>query len=77
MAPEEQTRYRALTARLSCLAVDRPDLLYAAKECSRRMSRPRKKDWEAAKKSLTLLDRLPQDCPLVLAAGRAKHNNSV
>ena len=49
MAPEDQTRYRALAARLNFLAVDRPDFLYAAKRCSRRMSRPRNKDWEAIK----------------------------
>ena len=41
MAPEEQTRYRAIAARLNFLAVDRPDLPYAAKECS---------DWEAIKR---------------------------
>ena len=49
-APEEQTRYRALAARLNFLAVDRPDLLYAAKECARRMSSPRNRDWEALKR---------------------------
>ena len=38
MLPDDQTRYRALAARLKFLAVDRPDLFYAAKECSRRMS---------------------------------------
>ena len=47
MIPEDQTRYRALAARLNFLAVDRPDLLYAAKECSRRMSRHRNKDCKA------------------------------
>ena len=50
MLPDDQTRYRALSARLNFLAVDRPDLLYAAKECSRRMSKPRNKDWEALKR---------------------------
>ena len=34
MLPEDQTRYRALAARLNFLAVDKPDLIYAAKECS-------------------------------------------
>ena len=38
MLPEDQTRYRAQAARLNFLAVDRPDLLYAAKESSRLMS---------------------------------------
>ena len=50
MLPEDQTRYRALAARLNFLAVDRPDLLHAAKMCSRRMSKPRNKDWEALKR---------------------------
>ena len=50
MLPEDQSRYRALAARLIFLAVDRPDLLYAAKECSGRMSKVRNKDWEALKR---------------------------
>ena len=48
--PDDQTRYRALAARLSFLAVDRPYLLYAAKECSRKTSKPRNNDWEALKR---------------------------
>ena len=43
MIPEDQTRYRALAARLNFLVVDQPDLLYAAKECSRRMSKPQER----------------------------------
>ena len=50
MAPEEQTRYRPIAARLNFLAVDRPDLLYAAKECSSRMRKKRNKDWESIKR---------------------------
>jgi len=50
MAPEEQTRYRALAARLNFVAVDRQDLLYPGKECSRRMSSSRNRDWEALKR---------------------------
>ena len=50
MIPEDQTKYRALAARLNFLAVDQPDLLYAAKECSRKMSKPRNKDREAIKR---------------------------
>ena len=59
MLPDDQTRYRALAARLNFLAVDRPDLLYAAKECPRRMSKPRNKDWEA----LTRICRYLIGCP--------------
>ena len=36
----EATRYRALAARINYLAQDRPDLLYSAKEISRRMATP-------------------------------------
>ena len=43
MLPDDQTCYSALAARLNFLAVDRPDLLYAAKEWSRRTSKPRNK----------------------------------
>ena len=37
LPPAEATRYRGLAARLNYLAQDRFELLYAAKECSRRM----------------------------------------
>ena len=60
MAPEEQTRCLALAARLIFLAVDRPDLLYAAKECSRRMSSPRNRDWEALKRICRYLIACPR-----------------
>ena len=50
MLSEDQTRCRALAARPNFLAVDMPDLLYAAKEFSRQMSEPRNKDWEALKR---------------------------
>ena len=60
MASEDQTRYRALAARLNFLAVDRPDFLYAAKRCSRRMSRPRNKDWEALKRICRYLIACPR-----------------
>ena len=42
------------------LAVDRPDLLYAAKECSRRMSCPRIHDWEALKRVCRYLIACPR-----------------
>ena len=50
IVPEEQTRYHGLAARLNVLAVDRPDLLYAAQGCSKRMSSPRNRDCEALKR---------------------------
>ena len=45
LEPKDATLYRALTARLNYLAQDRVELLYAAKECSRRMATPRTGDW--------------------------------
>ena len=40
----DKTRYRAIAARCNYLAIDRPDLQYAAKEACRTMSCPRKGD---------------------------------
>ena len=60
MIPEDQTRYHALPARLNLVAVGRPDLLYAPKECSRRMNRPRNKDWEAIKRICRYLIACPR-----------------
>ena len=60
MASEEQTRYRALAATLNFLVVDRLDLLYAAKGCSRRMSSPRNRDWEALKRACRYLIACPR-----------------
>ena len=66
MLPEDQTRYRALAARLNFLAVDRPDHVYAAKECSWRMRKPRNKDWEALKRICRYLIA----CPLMVHSYR-------
>ena len=49
MSDSEATRYRAIAARLNFLAIDRPDLMFAAKECSRKMARPQNGDWAALK----------------------------
>ena len=46
----DATRYRAVTARLNYYALDRPDLLFAAKECSRSMAKPVNKDWAKVKR---------------------------
>ena len=45
MTPSEQTRFRGTAARINFLAADRPDLQYASKETSRRMSCPTIGDW--------------------------------
>ena len=36
----EATKFRAVVARLNYLAMDRPDIQYATKECSKRMAHP-------------------------------------
>ena len=43
---EQTTQYRGIAARGNFLAIDRADLLYAVKECSRSMSRPTIQDWD-------------------------------
>ena len=45
MSPEDATRYRGLVATCNYLAQDRGDLLYAAKELSRKMADPEQEDW--------------------------------
>lgn len=47
LGAEESSLYRAVTARLNFLSLDRPDVMYSSKECSRRMSPPKNRDWEA------------------------------
>ena len=44
--PRETTRFRALAARANFLAVDRPDIIFAAKKLTRKMAEPTKEDWE-------------------------------
>ena len=41
----DATAYRGLAARLNYLALDRPDLQFAAKECAKRMAKPKESDW--------------------------------
>ena len=55
--PEEEelpaadaTSFGAIAARCNFLAIDRPDLMYAAKECSRKMAKPQNGDWSALKR---------------------------
>ena len=46
----EATKYRAVCARINFLALDRPDLMYSAKEGSRAMSQPKQGDWQRLKR---------------------------
>ena len=55
LGPREASEYRAAAARLNYLALDRPDILFASKECSRRMSAPRNGDWTAIKRVVRYL----------------------
>ena len=50
VAPEDVTKYRAITARAMYLAQDRGDIQYAAKEASRGMSDPTMGDWRNLKR---------------------------
>ena len=45
MDPIYTTKYRALTARGNYLGQDRSDIRFAVKELSRRMAKPRRRDW--------------------------------
>ena len=55
LGPREASEYRAAAARLNYLAFDRPDIFFASKECSRRMSAPRNGDWTAIKRVVRYL----------------------
>ena len=46
----EASEYRVASARLNYLALDIPHILFASKDCSRRMSSPRSGDWVALKR---------------------------
>ena len=50
MSDSEATKFRAIVARCNFLSIDRPDILYASKECSRCMSTPLNGDWAAMKR---------------------------
>ena len=50
LGPREASKYRADAALLNYLALDRPDILFASGDCSRRMSDPRNGDWARIKR---------------------------
>ena len=50
MDAKEASRYRKVAARLSYLAVERPDLLFASKCVSKNMTQPRCEDWNSPKR---------------------------
>jgi len=60
LSPQEKTSYRAISARLNYLALDRPDIQYAAKEASRKMSAPEAGDWALLKRIGRYLKKVPR-----------------
>ena len=50
LAPKETSLYWAIVARVNFPAVDRAELQFASKECSRRMSNRRLTDWGSVKR---------------------------
>ena len=49
MSPQDASLYRAIVARCIFLAIDKPEIMYASKECSGNMAKPENGDWEAIK----------------------------
>ena len=60
LSPAEATIYRAVTARLNCLAADRADLQYASKCHSTGMAKPTVEDWDLIKKTARYLKYRPK-----------------
>ena len=60
MNDEDATKYRAVVVRCNFLSIDRPDLIYASKECSRQMCGSEKRAWK---------NKTPRHRHLVVAAG--------
>ena len=50
LSADEARRYRAITARLNYLAVDRVDIQYSVKEAARHMATPRVSSWKLVNK---------------------------
>ena len=60
MDKHDVSRYRALSARLNYLSLDRPDLQVAAKQASRCMATPRVSDWALLKRTARYLVGCPR-----------------
>ena len=60
MDKHDASRYRALSARLNYLSLDRPDLQFAAKQASRYMATPRVSDWALLKRTARYLVGCPR-----------------
>ena len=60
LSASECTQYRAAVARCNFLAIDRPDIQFAAKEVSRFLSSPRLCDWDNVYEIGRYLKRVPR-----------------
>ena len=60
MSPADCSLFRAATARLNFLALDRPDVQYSSKECSRKMANPVNRDWEPVRRLVRYLIENPR-----------------
>ena len=56
----DETKYRAMAARVNYLSQDRPDIQYAVKEVCRKMSQPDKEDWAKIKMLARYLKEYPR-----------------
>jgi hypothetical protein len=56
----DTTKYRAIVARANYMSQDRSDVKFAVKELSRKMAKPRIKDWELMKKLARYLKGVPR-----------------
>ena len=56
----DETKYRAMAARVNYLSQDRPDIQYAVKEVCRRMSQPDEEDWARIKRLARYLKEYPR-----------------
>ena len=50
MNDSDKSKFRGIAARINYLAMDRPDLQFAAKCLSRKMASPNANDWERARR---------------------------
>merc|ERR1712122_299007 len=60
LSPQETALFRATAARANYLALDRPEVAYAAKELCRRMSAPRRRDKVALRRLCRYLLGVPR-----------------
>ena len=55
LSAEDSSRFRSLVMRCNYLALDRPDICFAAKELARRMQSPTRSSWNGLKRMARFL----------------------